>query len=113
MRTARTKAGLLKRLELLECRVELEQRRIVLRFGHLKQLPRDYEGERHVVITKHLPPQGDREWVEFEERPGPGPNPTETPNRNGTRYMDIRLVGGLRAGGTGTPTPRMESENAQ
>jgi hypothetical protein len=43
--------------------------------GNLKTLPKDYVGERHVVIVKREPAgaSGNFEWCEFEERPGPAP----------------------------------------
>jgi hypothetical protein len=45
-----------------------------LRLGHLKNLPPDYTGERHIVIANRLPSTSEgREWCEFEERPGPAP----------------------------------------
>ena len=40
-------------------------------YGHVKRLPQDYVGERHTVITKHLGMQDGKEWVEYEEVPGP------------------------------------------
>ena len=44
------------------------------RYGWLKPLPRDFEGERHVVIVeKQLTNSPGIEWCEFEERPGPAP----------------------------------------
>ena len=40
----------------------------------LKTLPKDYVGERHVVIVKREPSGAPgNEWCEFEERPGPAP----------------------------------------
>jgi len=45
----------------------------MLRFGHLRRLPPDYKGEKHVVIAKQLPNRNGEEWVEFEEVPGPDP----------------------------------------
>jgi hypothetical protein len=49
MRT-RTRAGLLTRLERLECRFAERDQPIKLRLGHLKRLPREYQGERHVIF---------------------------------------------------------------
>ena len=44
------------------------------RSGVLKTLPKDYVGERHVVIVKREPAGAPgNEWCEFEERPGPAP----------------------------------------
>jgi hypothetical protein len=90
MRTP-TRAGLLARLERLEVRTAPEHR-IKLRFGNLKRLPQDYQGERHVVISKHLPNRGDQEWVEFEEVPGPDPNPPQRPARGLPIHLDVMLV---------------------
>ena len=74
---ARTRAGLVTRLGDLECRVAASDQPIKLRFGHLKQLLREYQGEDHVIVARELPKQGDQEWVEFEEVPGPDPDPPE------------------------------------
>jgi hypothetical protein len=60
-----------------------------LRLGHLRQLPREYTGERHIEIVKRLPPRSSiGEWVEFEERPGPNPKPREE------RIINVCFVGG-------------------
>ena len=40
-------------------------------------MPKDYQGERHIVVAKELPSQNGQEWVEFEEVPGPDPNPPQ------------------------------------
>jgi hypothetical protein len=67
-----------------------------LRFGSLKRLPAEYTGERHVVISKHLPNRGDQEWVEFEEVPGPEPiRPQEVDG-----YMEIVFVSAYGTGGS-------------
>ena len=59
-----------------------------LRLGHLKQLPGDYAGDKHVEIVKRLPPRSPiGEWVEFEERPGPAPKQVD-----GARFIDICFV---------------------
>ena len=71
---ARTRGTLLGRLERLESRTE-GHRPLQVRFGHLRRLPQDYKGERHVVIARHLPSEFGQERVEFEEVPGPDPNP--------------------------------------
>jgi hypothetical protein len=40
-----------------------------VRFGALRQLPKDFVGERHVVIVTRLPSDtSGSEWYEFEER---------------------------------------------
>ena len=67
------KAKLLARLERLEAMTALSKP-LIFRYGWLKPLPRDFEGERHVVIVeKHLTDSPGIEWCEFEERPGPAP----------------------------------------
>ena len=100
MRT-RTRAGLLTRLERLECRVAASDQPIKLRFGHLKRLPREYQGERHVIVARELPKQGDQEWVEIEEVPGPDPDPPEQLARGAPRRLNIMFVG---------PYPRTEED---
>ena len=77
----RTRVALLGRLERLESHAAAVAPTIKLCFGHLRRLPRDYQGEKHVVVTKQLPNKNGQEWVEFEEVPGPDPNP---PKRNHT-----------------------------
>lgn len=64
---------------------------IKLLLGSLKQLPREYTGERHVEIVKRLPSRSPiGEWVEFEERPGAGP----TPKPSKERITNVCFVGG-------------------
>jgi hypothetical protein len=68
MRTRRTGRTLLARLERLELlAMGVPETKLIL--GNVRRLPKDYRGERHTVIAKHLPNQGDQEWVEFEEVP--------------------------------------------
>jgi hypothetical protein len=67
------KARLLSRLERLESRSEMAKPAL-FRYGWLKPLPGDYQGERHVALLKSEPtlrPQV--RWCEFEERPGAAP----------------------------------------
>ena len=69
------KRSLLCRLEKLEAEMTCQQRPF-MRIGILRQLPADYKGERHVVIAGLGEMDGDRQWCDFEERPGlapPGP----------------------------------------
>jgi hypothetical protein len=68
------RAALRSRLERLEVRAEPTKPQLV-RSGYLRTLPKDYVGERHVVIVKREPrgAPGTFEWCEFEERPGPAP----------------------------------------
>ena len=90
---ATTGVGLLVRLERLERRVaEVSQHHCKLRIGNLKRLPPEYQGERHVVITKHLPNERDQERVEFEEVRGPDPNPPQRAKGVPPEYFDIHLV---------------------
>jgi hypothetical protein len=67
------RAALRSRLERLEV-VVAPKKPQRFRSGVLKTLPKDYVGERHVVIVKREPSGAQNsEWCEFEERPGPAP----------------------------------------
>jgi len=77
MRARRTRTDVLTRLQRLESRAAVAAHQVKLRFGKLRRLPPEYQGERHVVIAKQLPSKGGREWVEYEEVPGPDPNPAQ------------------------------------
>jgi len=52
---------------------------MVVQYGRLKRLPRDYTGLRHVVTVRQIPPDElpltsrAEAWFEWEERPGPEP----------------------------------------
>ena len=92
MRALRTKGTLLKRLERLESRSAACSRTIRFRFGNLKRLPRDYHGERHIIVTRELPKRGDREWVEFEEVPWPDPDPPQRRTHGSPHRIDIMFV---------------------
>ena len=72
MRTKHAKSALWRRLERLEASI-VRARANKLRFGHIRELPREYQGDRHVIIAKRLGIQDGNEWVEYEERPGPRP----------------------------------------
>jgi hypothetical protein len=49
--------------------------------GWVTPLPKDYVGERHVVIVKRERTGSDNaEWCQFEERPGPAPESSNGPN---------------------------------
>ena len=87
-----TRAGLLARLERLECRAVAREHSIRLRFGNLKQLPHEYQGERHVIVARELPNRGDQEWVEFEEVPGPDPSPPQHSARGIPDRLDVKFV---------------------
>ena len=45
-----------------------------VRFGNLRRLPEDYQGQRHSEFARCLPDQDGREWVEYVEVPGPEPS---------------------------------------
>jgi hypothetical protein len=93
MRHGRTRAALLARLERLEHRaIPRPSQCFKLRLGDLRRLPESYVGARHVVIVKHLAPQGDQEWVEYEEVPGPNPNPPLPGRLGASGYIDIAFV---------------------
>jgi hypothetical protein len=70
--------ALVARLVRLEYRTVSVEHRVTIRFGHLKRLPPEYVGDRHVIVARQLPSQGGQAWVEFEEVPGPDPNPPVT-----------------------------------
>jgi hypothetical protein len=73
------KARLLARLQRLETQ-SAGSRPSLFRYGWLKPLPDDYDGERHVVIVKREAAGSPNiEWCEFEERPGPAPPGSEQP----------------------------------
>jgi hypothetical protein len=51
-----------------------------VRFGKLRYLPEEYQGERHIEIARCLPDMNGQKWVEFTEVPGSPPNlPLEGP----------------------------------
>jgi hypothetical protein len=60
--------------------------------GHLKRLPPEYKGERHIVIAKQLPNIGGQEWVEYEERPGPEPPQNRNDSSECGDALDIVFV---------------------
>ena len=73
------KTALVKRLERLETVQDLQEsdRRLKIDFAYLKQLPREYNGPRHVVTVGRR--RDGRE--ECEERPGEAP-PNHAPARD-------------------------------
>jgi hypothetical protein len=78
------RAALRCRLERLEVVAEPKKPQLI-RSGYLKTLPKDYVGERHVVIVKREPgASGNFEWCEFEERPDR--------RSGGGLYHDIYIV---------------------
>lgn len=67
------RAALLARLAKLELTMPAGAPPI-FRYGWLRQLPKDFKGERHVVSIETTPMNSsDFEWCEFEERPGSAP----------------------------------------
>ena len=90
MKTARTRGTLLARLERLGSRAQAG-RGVTIRSGYLRQLPKDYKGERHVVAVRERPDQGVN-WVDFEEVPGPDPNPGPAFIRGVPVDLDILFV---------------------
>ena len=67
------RATLISRLERLEAKTA-NRRTVVYRYGYLKALPKDFLGERHVVIVKKESAGSPYcERCDFEERPGPAP----------------------------------------
>ena len=100
MRTGRTRAALLGRLDRLEVQTAV-LRPIKIRFGHLRRLLQDYKGERHVIVAKQLPSRNGQEWVEFEEVPGPDPSRLQEQGGQGSvpTQIDLMLV---------APYPRQE-----
>jgi len=75
------RSRLLKRIHLLEQRQELAKPK-VFQYGWCKPLPKDYVGERHVVIVKRTATGSPKvEWCRFEQRPGPAPPDLDDSNR--------------------------------
>jgi hypothetical protein len=85
------KRALAARLARLESRAVLAEHCVTIRFGHLKRLSAKYVGERHIVVGRQLPSQGDQEWVEFEEVRGPDPNSPVTTGCRAGHPMASRL----------------------
>jgi hypothetical protein len=64
-----------------------------LRIGILRQLPADYEGERHIAITRLGERDGDRQWCDFEERPGLAPGRPDPIPRLCLTETQMRIIG--------------------
>ena len=65
-------AGRVQKLERLESLRQLAKPAL-FRYGWLKPLPENFQGERHVALLKCEPTlRPFVEWCEFEERPGSG-----------------------------------------
>ena len=86
------RSRLTSRLVRLERAEAVSRWSVRIRCGHVKRLPREYTGERHLVVVKQLPPRSPgHEWVEFEERPGPEPEqPSGPPDEH---IVNICVVG--------------------
>jgi len=78
---------------------------IHVRLGHLRRLPEDYEGERHIVVTERLPDQDGWEWVEYAEVPGPSPI-SPPPDPRLPRYNHVVFVAPIDS----VPGPQARSE---
>jgi hypothetical protein len=74
------RSRLLKRIKLLEQRLALAKP-TVFQYGWIKRLPREYVGERHVVIVKRTQTAPGFWWSRSEERPGPAPPDLDESNR--------------------------------
>jgi hypothetical protein len=83
--------ALVARLVRLESRTCSTEHRVSIRFGHLKRLPPEYVGARHIIVARDLPQQGDQEWAEFEEVPGPDPHRPDPIRYRGGRPISSRL----------------------
>jgi hypothetical protein len=77
----------LKRLETVRA-AEDRDRPLRVEFAHLKLLPREYSGPRHIVKVGQRPDGRD----ECEERPGPPP-----PNHDGGNDKNVMRVYFVRA----------------
>jgi hypothetical protein len=71
------KSSVISRIGHLEARSASRPWRTIIRMGPLKQLPREYSGERHVVVAGPAP-------VEASDFKGDG--------RQNVRLLDIHLV---------------------
>ena len=95
------RAALRSRLERLEVIVEPKKPQR-FRSGVLKTLPKDYVGERHVVIVKREPAGAPgNEWCEFEERPGPAPVDAQEEENCTTIYIVYRDLVNPQGGRSG------------
>ena len=66
-------SNLLRRLKSLESRLAAVVTPVSFRYGWVRRLPEDLEGERHIAAVKETPCSPNLFWCEFEERPGPAP----------------------------------------
>ena len=85
------KTALLRRLERLETVQDLQEsdRRLKIEFAYLKELPREYNGPRHILTVGRR--ANGRE--ECEERPGePPPNHEEARDQNVMRIYIVHAA---------------------
>ncbi len=88
------RSRLTSRLVRLERAEAVSRWSVRIRCGHVKRLPREYTGERHLVVVKQLPPNSyGLELVEFEERPGLAPQRSSGPSNERIININICLVG--------------------
>jgi hypothetical protein len=87
------KRSLLRRIEKLELILQSRVRpAAVFRYGHIRYLPPDTIGERHIHLVKSEPTAlANVQHCEFEERVGPRPEP----------HPDLSVTVYLTAEGTG------------
>jgi hypothetical protein len=71
------KRSFVRRIEKLELIVRSRFRSVaVFRYGHIRYLPPDTIGERHIALVKSEPTAlANVQHCEFEERVGPAPEP--------------------------------------
>lgn len=55
---------------------------ITVQYGRVRRLPADFQGERHIVVSEHLPDRNGQKWVEYAEVPSLPPSmPPTNPRR--------------------------------
>ena len=93
MKNKNVSRSLRRRLERLEATWQTDERPPSLRIGILHELPADYQGERHIAIVRFGERDGDRQWCEFEERPGPAPGPPDPIPQLCLTETQMRIIG--------------------
>ena len=89
--------SLVSRLARLERTESRARRRVIMRYGHVKSLPADYRGPRHIVAVRQIPPEElppasrGQDWFELEERPGPEP-PAEPRGPNDDIVLQVCFI---------------------
>ena len=104
------RAALLSHLQRLESRATATAHRIRFQYEHLRRLPPDYLGEKRVVVTRQLPSEDGRDWVEFEEVPGPDPEPPLPPGRT-PDLISVMFVEAYPVEGAGHESRRGPGQN--